>query len=394
MPSKKEKIKILHLSTHDEECGIGKFQESFLHYMATNPDVSNEFYPPSLNHLKRLTGTQLGDALNDFRQALEHFDILHIQHEFGLFSGDGEGLSQFVDIAKSLNKKLIITIHTAPGLILKDNSLQNYTIRGVAGYLKRVTINRRIIAKRLKPFKKADLVITLNSFTAHQLTDIVGVSADKIFNSQIPIPTLTELPKNNVLRKKMDLKTGDILLCTHGFITPYKGVKDAIQALSMLSQKYKLAILGGTNPDSGDPRVYEEVVELVRELKLEKRVYISGYIKNDNKLDELLRGCDIALYPYNLEYYKLASSAAITKAITNKLPVVAFPTQSFIEINAFMPGSIVLTDSAEANQLAEAVEGLDIEDQTKKSIAYAKANSYSSSAQQLIGLYKKLLARG
>jgi len=191
----------------------------------------------------------------------------------------------------------------------------------------------------------------------------------------------------------LNAKKADTILCTIGFISENKGVDHAVKALSLLPENYKLAIIGGINPDSGRPEVYDAVSDLIIELNLQDRVHITGYIEDDDELSYAIRGCDIALYPYNPDYYKLASSDSINRAIMNNVPVIAYPTESFKEINANTDKAIVLTESPNYYELAREATRLDIEAQIKHGKAFAKKNTFTAGAQQIIDFYKSLLGK-
>ena len=110
-------IRVLNYSTHEEDCGIGKYQENFVRLIKGCDDIQSDFYSTSPNIVKTLQGSALESELSNFKNTLKDYDILHIQHEFGFYHGDGEGLKYITDIAQSLNKKIVITMHTAPSLV-------------------------------------------------------------------------------------------------------------------------------------------------------------------------------------------------------------------------------------------------------------------------------------
>lgn len=392
MDAKKSEINVLHLSTHNEECGIGKYQENYLKYMQNIEGVNNKFYKSSLNHIKKLTGEALGEELSHFDAELNKYDILHIQHEFGLFSNNGEGLSEFIQIAKKYPIKIIITIHTAPGLLYKSKQLYGYSPKHVASYIKRKINNRDLLQKKLLPLAGADLIITLNPFTKQQVIDIVGVPENKIIQTMIPVERVSSSTKDLFIQKKLNAKPNDIILSTIGFITEHKGVDQAIKALAFLPEKYKLAILGGINPDSGSPAIYNHICDLILQYNLQNRVYITGFIKDDQELYGLIRATDIALYPYDPAYYKLASSDAINKAIMNSVPVIAYPAESFKEINKKSKDAIILTTSANYYELAREVESIDLAKQKKNADAYIDKNNFNEAAVELVNIYRSIIS--
>jgi len=90
------KVRVLHYSTHDEDCGIGKYQEQFIQAMAKvgAKDVYNEFLPYSPNVTKVMTYDEFTPVLQELRSKLEGFDILHIQHELSFYKHDELGANR------------------------------------------------------------------------------------------------------------------------------------------------------------------------------------------------------------------------------------------------------------------------------------------------------------
>jgi len=390
--AKTEPIKVLNLSTHDEDCGIGKYQEDFVRLLKDDTSVESVFYATSPNIIRTLYGGALEDELHKFRNELKAYDVLHIQHEFGFFHDDGEGLGEFVDIAKELHKKIVITIHTAPSLVYHPVIRGGGSVRAVAGYYKRLYKNKQILKKRLKPFLGADKIITLNPHTTRELIELVGVSPDVIHQTMIPVE-LNHVPDGDkgILRQTMDAKSEDIILATVGFLSDKKGTDAAIKSLSFLPKNYKLAILGGINPVSGRPEVYDRICDLVVELGLQDRVYISGYISDDRVHDQLVSGADIALYPYDPDYYRLASSAAVNTAINNQVPVISYPAESFKEINRRIQGAITVTASPNYYELVRAVKAIDATAQLRLAKEYAHEFSIEKLTSELVELYRPLV---
>jgi glycosyltransferase involved in cell wall biosynthesis len=70
------------------------------------------------------------------------------------------------------------------------------------------------------------------------------------------------------------------------------------QGFRYLPDNYKLAIIGGLHPASDDLAFYAEITDLIDELDLRDRVYITGFIKDDERLNSLIRDV-MCVYPYD-----------------------------------------------------------------------------------------------
>lgn len=380
-------LKVLHVSTHHEPCGIGKFQEKCVEALRTMGGSVNDFYPLSLNKIKVMNSDNRRKELQKIVEASKDYDLVHIQHEFGFFYRDGLGFDELIVALKRNRTPVILTIHTAPELLLAPSQLSSLSVRGFLGYARRRYRNRQTIKYKIKPFSKVDKIVTFNRFTEEQLISLAGVEPQNIFKTMLPVPD-AKLERNKKIRQIMNVDDDTIILCTTGFINEYKGFDQAIKALKFLPDNYSLAILGGINPDSGNPSVYDGLTDLILTLGLENRVYISGYIEDDSELAVLMQGCDIALYPYSMQYYKMASSDAINKAISYRLPVVAYPTQSFKEINRAIDGTIMLTQSANYYELVRSIKNLNTEELISKEAEYYSHYNYQETARELLDIYR------
>src|SRR4051812_3632210 len=103
------KIKVLHYTTHDEECGIAKYQTQFIHGMAKVDHVENEIFNYSPNQTKLMSSGEFTKAMDELSVKLKDFDILHIQHEHSFYKRDE--LVHIVDRAHKLRKKVMFTLH-------------------------------------------------------------------------------------------------------------------------------------------------------------------------------------------------------------------------------------------------------------------------------------------
>lgn len=379
-------LKILHFSTHNEECGIGKYQEMFLEALKDYDNLHNEFFDLSPNQTKLMSPEELDAALRQLSKQLEDFDILHIQHEFSFFTKDE--LRLVCDVAKKLRKKIIITVHTSPDVVHKKPHLDGLGPRSFIHYLRAMRREVQFHRGFTAALKQADIVLVHNEATKLALTRI-GINPNVISKIVIPVPEISHTVKSQTIKQHLNVKEGDIVYCTVGFLHKYKGIKEAIKALDFLPSHYKLAIIGGVHPFTDSEDFYDEVTDLIVSLKLEERIYITGYIEEDEKLNALIRECDVCIFAYEKNYYSNVSSASLNNGFANHVPVVAYPTLSFIELNKTMK-AMTLTKSFSYYELARSLREIDLVEQKKVSTNYARSMSYPLMAKQLSDIYKKV----
>lgn len=100
-------IKVLHVTTHDEDCGIAKYQQNYIDSFTKNyPEIENQIFEYSPNKTKTMNEAQFNEALGLFKQQIANYDILHIQHEFGFFQHNE--LEQYVKFAKKCTRRLFL----------------------------------------------------------------------------------------------------------------------------------------------------------------------------------------------------------------------------------------------------------------------------------------------
>lgn len=377
-----QKIKVLHFSTHDENCGIGKYQEMFLAAMDDSEEVTNNFFETSPNQLRVMSSDQKKEIHANLTNQLRDFDILHIQHEFSFLHS--EDFLTISNIAKDLNKKLVITVHTSPSLAYEDPGLSGFGPRSIVRYMK--MYRRKVMFTRLftDAVKLADVLIVHNTATLESLVRL-GIERNRINTLILPVPHIEHDIKSTIISEKLNRQEHDIIIATTGFLHKFKGIDHAIKALTFLPEDYKLAIIGGMHIDH-DPKVYNDLTDLIRDLKLENRVYITGYIQDDAVLNAMVRDTDICVYPYDRNYYSNISSASLNNGFANHKPVIAYPTDSFIELNGKVD-AMILTGAFAYYELAREIARVDLSAASEKSKKFSIKYSYPLIAKELVQVY-------
>lgn len=381
-------MRILHISTHNENCGIGKYQEMYLAAMKHHDqEVRNDFFPYSPNYIIKQSGSKLEKVLSDLDKMVADYDLVHIQHEFSFYKS--HQLKKIVAIIQKHNKRFIATIHTKP--ILRPPAGSRMTVSGWAHRARIKASNYRYL-EAISPLKKADLVIVHNDFTRDGLIQ-VGFDPSRIIIKPIPVPVLdifldkyiTELDDINA---KLNRKKGDVVFAAVGYLAEVKGSLQAVKALSLLPENYKLLMVGGIHPTGKNDEILDQISDLIVKRNLQDRIYITGFVEDDLLLNAYVANADIVIYPYLREY--ASSSAALNNAFASNKPVVAFPAPAFKEINK-TEKHMILAESFSYYDLAREIANLDEEKRKQWSAVsekYSTANSYSALAKEMLDIYK------
>lgn len=379
-------MKILNFSSHYEDCGIAKYQENYVDEINKTEGFETTFFEYSPYKTREMNDNEFKNVIAKLNNTIKGYDIFHIQHEFGFYRRDQ--LQQLVNTAKATGVKVVITYHTSPDLIIIKKPLGGFGPRNIISFLRSYRHNYILEKIHIKPLIDSDLVIAHNEYTAEKL-HTYGVSKEKII--LIPHPTYgaTNPEKTHYIEESLNKKEGDVILSTVGYIHRFKGVDKAVKALSYLPDNYKLAILGGVKSDSDDQRLYDEIADLIIERNLQDRVFITGVVPSDDKLNSFIRETDISLYPYDSVYYKGVASGALNLAIANERPIVAYPVSTLKETNSEI-GQLILTQSDSYYELAKEIEHIDIATQADKIRQYANENSWKNITTRLLDAYKSL----
>ena len=376
-------VKVLHFSTHGEDCGIGKYQEMFLEAMADSKDIKNEFFDVSPNRIRTMNSDDKQKVYAQLVEQLKDFDILHVQHEFSFYPMDE--FLRACQAAKQAGKKLVVTLHTAPSVAFTPARRVGIAPRSILHYLR---------AKKKEAFYQkyfvdalliADLILVHNTVTKNGLLNL-GIHEAKVKEIVIPVPDIDFAPKSTEIATMLRRQEGDIIYATTGFLHRFKGVDHAIKALSLLPENYKLAIVGGMHQDH-DHAIYNDLTDLIIGLGLQERVYITGFVEDDARLNALIRECNVCVYPYEKVYYSNVSSAALNNAFANHVPVIAYPTASFRQLSG-SKDYLNLTQAFSYYELARELRRIDIPKATMKSTEFSKQYSYKVIASTLGQIYQ------
>jgi glycosyltransferase involved in cell wall biosynthesis len=385
-------LKVLHFSsTVKDNCGIGTYQEACLAAMPGEHEVQNKFFDISPYQTRAMSPKELDGAMAELKKELRDYDILHIQHEFGLYWSDE--LVRLVDTAKSLGKKVVITVHLSPSIVKELDAVR---LRGLGphslmAYARQMRHHRVKMRQHILPMRRADMIIVHNTVTKDALSNL-GVDPARIELLPHPVYPIVKPPVTHDVEKWLHKKQGDIVLCMVGFLHRYKGVTAAVEALKYLPQHYKLLLAGGVKGDSNEVSYEDKVTDRIYELGLQDRVYITGYVNGDEYLNSVIRECDVCIYPYDKVYYSSASSGALGLAFTNCMPVVAYPTESLKEAAKEVDGAIVLTQTFAYYELAREIRNLDLKKQSRLSKEYAEKLSWPKASKHIVELYRSLLS--
>jgi glycosyltransferase involved in cell wall biosynthesis len=243
--------------------------------------------------------------LDDYQRAAEvlnagQFDVVSLQHEFGIFGGDAG--SHIMALLSNLSAPIVTTLHT---VLAEPNTAQRRVMREIAN----ASTTLIVMAEKGRELLRAEY----------------GVAAGKIELIPHGIPDCAFVgPDAAKLRHGFSDKA---VILTFGLISPNKGIEVMIDAMPGILQRRPDAIyvvLGATHPNlvRHEGEAYRERLKTrTRELGIEDRVVFLDRFVDQATLVDFISMCDVYATPYLNEAQMtsgtLAYSFGVGKAVVS-----------------------------------------------------------------------------
>lgn len=320
-------------------CGIASYSEALSKALV---EKGVDVYIIRLPRFGRKSYAIFGQVINKI--PVSDVDIIHVQHEYGLYKGMEEG---FYGGLKRLGPPIVSTMH----------AMGNPTIDRPIAYA-------------------SDKIIVHNDFCKKRLS----------FNSEI-IPhgcTTSKTTDRDEAMKRIGVDERVPMVGYCGFISAYKGLETLIEAVSKIP-KSVLLIGGGWYAEPGTH--YISILNQMTQTLLPHRCKWIGFVPDDD-LPIVYGAMDVVVYPsiYSTE------SGALLMALSHGKAVIASRIAPFREKEKLG----ALTTFKGVNSLVKKIRKVLRDDEYRASLeagarAYAESNSWNKVAEQHVELYEGLL---
>ena len=281
------KLKILYISSFaKKDCGVASYtQDLIASIKKADPSVLFDVIAAETLPNEKVSSA----AVKYYLKSPENYgkaaklindsncNIVHIQHEFGLFAGqDG---NKIVALASKIKKPIIITFHT----VLSDPDSSKKEI---------VTSLSKVASK----------IIVMAVSATNNLTRVYTVNRQKILELPHGVPEMA-FDFQGKAKKKITLVDHQTLM-TFGLLNPGKGIEYAIRALALTSGKYpkiKMLVIGKTHPKIviNEGEKYRQFLHSeVERLSLQNNVVFIDKYLSTKELLVFLQATDIYITPY------------------------------------------------------------------------------------------------
>ncbi len=311
------------------KCGIATFTESLRSVMASRGGGQRlgvvscvdeagalDHPPPVVAELVRGSAASLDSAV----EALEDFDVVILQHEFGIYGGE-EG-AHVIELAERLTAPLIVVFHTV---------------------LERPSPARRAIVERLS--ETAEFVVVQSNAARTRLQGAHALDPERV-------RVIPHGARANLGPTTSASIGGRPSILTWGLIGPGKGIEFVIEALARLRDldpPPRYLVLGQTHPRirATEGESYREsLLAQARTLGVDDLVEFDDAYRPTEEVLAEVRAADVVVLPYRSRDQVV--SGVLVEAIASGKPVVATRFPHAVELVGKGSGLLVPHEDPEA----------------------------------------------
>ncbi|MEI7435495.1 MAG: hypothetical protein WCL16_01650 [bacterium] len=363
-------IKVALISSYDTDCGIASYV-AHLEPALRSGDLDLKIIPLPVKILRATTRGGYKKAASWMKtmcSELKNFDVVNLQLEPGLFGFfPPRQLKRIAQIVRA-SKALVVTFHAYPSST--GNSFANLFVQPwifLYAYLYNSCIEffYRRLSRLLRTSGKQTAYI-VHTKRERLTMELEGFPSSRIFDHPLAyfpagfVNASRQRAARENLLNHYRLDAGDYLIGTFGFISPYKGMLTAINALTHLPDKYKLLIFGNVHSMAQDARqtIDPHLARMLDLLKaapggLHHRVRFCGTL-GDQGFAEAIMGCDSVALPY-LEVGQSGSGAA-AMALEVGQHLALSRSDCFLELKKYAGEAFDMFDIGNDIELAQLLE--------------------------------------
>jgi glycosyltransferase involved in cell wall biosynthesis len=178
-----------------------------------------------------------------------------------------------------------------------------------------------------------------------------------------------------------------------GLVRQGKGLEDLVRAWKRVkNMNAQLWIIGGKHPVMID-NCYENLVELIQDLRLESSIRFCGYVP-DESLPSYLAKSDAFVFPYNEWGEVIASSGALSIVAPYLKPLIATDVPAFAHLKNM--GAAVIVNKGDIDSLASAIMEVLTDTRTRNTLVTRLSklildSSWVNVAEKTASLYRDTL---
>lgn len=386
---------IAYISTYPPQvCGIASYTRNLTQAVATvDPSVTvtvlaeedgQRMDYPRVRSCFHSEGDYVAPLLNQLTDLKPN--IVHIEHEYGVFGVDGR-FHRLLEGIRALGLPLLLTMHTVHTALSFD--------LGCAWGKNRPSLNEVDIERYQREVgEAADVVVVHQEAPMRKVLIRQGISGQRI--ATIPHGTSIASPvEHQTSHSLRDALPGSPLLVAFGYCEPTKNHLVLIEAFAELRATWPTArLLIGAHIRHPVPVTvaYRERCETsVADLGLSDSVDFMREPVAEQDVEKLLAAADIACFVYDED--TRSSSGALHRAVGCRVPVVAARIPKFAEVSDI--SDELLVNPRSPQELARLLRRILSDGDFRSAVrqrgdVFAKVTSWNRVAAQHLTFYRRL----
>lgn len=301
------------------------------------------------------------------------YDILSIQHEYGIFGGDSG--AYLLSMIRNVNIPIVTTLHTV---------------------LEKPSASQRVVLDEL--LMRSTRIVVMSQKAVGFLTQVHKVSLDKIVMIPHGIPVVPHSDRDEV-RQRLGI-SGPFIL-TFGLLSPDKGIQYVISAMPQIVAEHPGAcyvVVGATHPHvrkSAGEAYRESLVKLAEDAGAADCVRFIDRFVSSEELVGYLSAMDIYVTPY-LNPHQITSGTLAYSVGAGKA-VISTPYWYAEELLA--EGRGLLVPFRDSTAIAEAVlqlqgDAVGREEMGRRASEFGQHMLWPEVGRQYINCFRDAIAEG
>jgi len=287
----------VHVVARDKQDSEGKVNGIKVHYISGVGNALTRYWKFARSASKKIK--QLNKEIG--------FDIIHANLP----------LVPSFAIPKDCAKAIVCAVHSTwkgEAIVTKNDNPKELNPNEKA----MLRFNSVLRSYEKKLMNNSDALIAVSKYTVNELTDLYGISIDKIhvIYNGVDIQKFKPRPNKKELRDQFGLEHNKKIVLFVGRLYHRKGLEPLLRSIPPVLEQFSnvtFAISG-----TGFKEKEESLKNLAKELNIEKDVKFLGYV-TDEMLPELYSASDIFVLPAIYENFPFA----ILEAQSTALPVIS-----------------------------------------------------------------------
>lgn len=324
-------------------------------------------------------------------------DVIHLQHEYGLFGSKLPFFYQFPKWVKALREhlpqvQLVVTGHT----VLSPN--YRYPVKGRGWQIPARVFFNRIAPLGLQQFWTRSTwslcdVVVVHSEKQKEWLQSLGVKEVVVIPHFVAPLTPSHEPASSSLIRSLDRFPELPRVVVFGYFTHDKAQDIAIEALRESLEKnrskFLLVLAGGVRRDQ-DQSYFDYCQNQIQKLGLSDYVTTTGYLSAQD-LNSLYESAGLVLAPFRETH----GSGSLAQALARGKPILVSDLIVNQEVNERVPGAVSFFRSEDPNSCSAEIDRLLSDPSLGKSLSeraleYSQNYSLSKMSEKHLQLYQRL----